>query len=112
MVSHQDLFDGLQVWPGLPDVAVWDYSRLSFINTVLSKRKLTKLVNEGIVDGWDDPRMPTVQVFIPAICHCKRVNIMLAKQEGLNKMVHTMWSKHPPYGMIDWETQTDVQSMI
>lgn len=51
-----------QVWPGLPHVAVWDYSRLSFINTVLSKRKLTKLVNAGIVESWDDPRMPTVQV--------------------------------------------------
>ena len=51
-----------QVWPGLPDVAVWDYSRLSFVNTVLSKRKLTKLVNMGAVEGWDDPRMPTVQV--------------------------------------------------
>ena len=50
------------MWPGLPDVAVWDYSRLSFVNTVLSKRKLTKLVNMGAVEGWDDPRMPTVQV--------------------------------------------------
>ena len=50
------------MWPGLPDVAVRDYSRLSFVNTVLSKRKLTKLVNMGAVEGWDDPRMPTVQV--------------------------------------------------
>jgi len=55
----------VQVWPGLPHVAVWDYSRLSFINTVLSKRKLTKLVNAGIVESWDDPRMPTVQVTHP-----------------------------------------------
>lgn len=52
----------MQVWPGLPDVAVWDYSRLSFVHTVLSKRKLTRLVNMGAVEGWDDPRMPTVQV--------------------------------------------------
>ncbi|VDQ07316.1 unnamed protein product [Trichobilharzia regenti] len=39
---------------------VIDYSRLALQNTVLSKRKLTWFVEEGIVDGWDDPRMPTV----------------------------------------------------
>ncbi len=53
---------GLQVWPGLRDVDIWDYSRLSLVNTVLSKRKLTWFVETKKVDGWDDPRMPTVQV--------------------------------------------------
>jgi hypothetical protein len=51
----------LQVWPGLPDVEIWDYSRLNLARTVLSKRKLTWFVEQKIVDGWDDPRMPTVQ---------------------------------------------------
>lgn len=41
---------------------IWDYSRLSLVNTVLSKRKLTWFVETKRVDGWDDPRMPTVQV--------------------------------------------------
>lgn len=49
------------VWPGLPSVHIWDYARLSFVHTVLSKRKLTWFVQHGMVDGWDDPRMPTVQ---------------------------------------------------
>lgn len=46
---------------GLRKPYIWEYSRLSMTNTVLSKRKLTWFVEEGLVDGWDDPRMPTVR---------------------------------------------------
>ena len=60
----------MQVWPGLQDVDIWDYSRLSLVHTVLSKRKLTWFVDTKRVDGWDDPRMPTVQVQPQVLQHC------------------------------------------
>ena len=66
-------YEWMQDALGLRKVPIWDFSRLNFIRTVLSKRKLTRIVDEGKVWGWDDPRMPTIRgiirrgVVVPAL---------------------------------------------
>ncbi|XP_078177532.1 glutamine-tRNA ligase, putative / glutaminyl-tRNA synthetase, putative / GlnRS [Carex rostrata] len=45
---------------GLYQPYVWEYSRLNISNTVMSKRKLNRLVTDKWVDGWDDPRLLTL----------------------------------------------------
>lgn len=45
----------------LRQVHMWDFARMNFIRTELSKRKLTKMIETGRVWGWDDPRLPTIR---------------------------------------------------
>ena len=59
--AHRPLYDWLI--RNLPVPAVphqYEFARLNLTHTVLSKRVLLRLVNEGFVRGWDDPRMPTM----------------------------------------------------
>jgi glutaminyl-tRNA synthetase len=59
--DHRPLYDWVLNALDLPNPPRQiEFARLNLTNTVMSKRKLRKLVEEGYVAGWDDPRMPTI----------------------------------------------------
>jgi len=87
-VSHRELYDWciekLEIYPSKQ----YEFARLNLSYTVMSKRKLLQLVNEGVVSGWDDPRMPTIsglrrRGYTPESIRefCERIGI--AKRENL-----------------------------
>ncbi|OGD19557.1 MAG: glutamine--tRNA ligase [Candidatus Aminicenantes bacterium RBG_16_63_16] len=57
---HRPLYDWFLDQLGIHHPRQIEFARLSVSHTVLSKRKLLELVREGRVNGWDDPRMPTL----------------------------------------------------
>lgn len=59
--DHRPLYDWVVKEAGFePRPRQIEFARLGLTNTVMSKRKLRALVEENLVDGWDDPRMPTI----------------------------------------------------
>jgi glutaminyl-tRNA synthetase len=87
-VPHRELYDWLieklEIYPSRQ----YEFARRNLSYTVMSKRKLLQLVNEKHVDGWDDPRMPTIsgmrrRGYTPEGIRdfCERVGI--AKRENL-----------------------------
>lgn len=59
-VNNRELYDWILDTLGLYHPRQIEFARLNITHTILSKRKLAQLVAEGHVQGWDDPRMPTI----------------------------------------------------
>lgn len=87
-----------------------EFSRLSIQYTVTSKRKLTELVEGGYVDGWDDPRMPTIagmrrRGYTPAAIRdfCDRIGVTksdnIVEMGVLENSVREDRNKHAPRRM-------------
>ena len=87
-MPHRELYnwfiEKLELFPSRQ----YEFARLNLTYTIMSKRKLLQLVNENHVEGWDDPRMPTIsglrrRGYTPASIRefCKRIGV--AKRENL-----------------------------
>jgi glutaminyl-tRNA synthetase len=89
--DHRPLYDWYCEALGIYHPRQIEFARLNLSNTVMSKRKLLQLVNEGLVAGWDDPRMPTLsgmrrRGYTPEAIRdfCARVGV--AKKQNLIEM--------------------------
>jgi glutaminyl-tRNA synthetase len=58
--EHRPLYDWFLDQLGIFHPRQIEFARFNLTNTIMSKRYLLSLVQEGVVDGWDDPRMPTI----------------------------------------------------
>lgn len=87
--DHRPLYDWVGISLGFsPKPRQIEFARLNLTNLVMSKRYLKKLVEDGSVHGWDDPRMPTLAGLrnrgIPAAAvrdFCERVGVVKANSE-------------------------------
>ncbi|MFC5047770.1 glutamine--tRNA ligase/YqeY domain fusion protein [Aquimarina hainanensis] len=96
-----------------------EFARLNLSYTIMSKRKLLQLVNEGIVSGWDDPRMPTIsglrrrgytpnsiRKFVDTVGVAKRENVIdvslleFCVREDLNKTAHRIMGVLNPVKLV------------
>lgn len=131
-VPHRELYDwyikNLEIFPSRQ----YEFARLNMTYTVMSKRRLLQLVNEGYVTGWDDPRMPTISAFrrkgytpssIRAFCDkigvAKRDNLIdialleFCLREELNAVApRTMAVLHPVKLIIDNYEENKTEEMI
>ncbi|OGW22411.1 MAG: glutamine--tRNA ligase [Nitrospirae bacterium GWB2_47_37] len=89
--DHRPLYDWYLDELGIHHPQQIEFARLNLSHTVVSKRKLLRLVNEGYVSGWNDPRMPTLagirrRGYTPEAIRnfCERVGV--GKKESLVDM--------------------------
>ncbi|CAI5438526.1 unnamed protein product [Caenorhabditis angaria] len=78
---------------GLRRPYIWEYARLNMTNTVMSKRKLTWFVDEGHVEGWDDPRLPTVRGVMRRGLTVEGLKQFIVAQGGSRSVVMMEWDK-------------------
>ena len=108
-----------------------EFSRLNLSYTIMSKRKLLKLVEEGVVSGWDDPRMPTIsglrrrgytpasiRNFIETVGVSKRENIIdvalleFKIREDLNKNANRVMAVLNPVKLIITNYPEDKEEIL
>jgi glutaminyl-tRNA synthetase len=91
--DHRPLYNWFIEQLGIFPSQQYEFDRLSITYTVMSKRKLLKLVQEGRVNGWDDPRMPTLsgmrrRGYTPEAIRNFCSNVGVSKTNGITQLSH------------------------
>jgi glutaminyl-tRNA synthetase len=86
--EHRPLYDWFLEALGVHHPQQIEFARLNLTYTVMSKRKLLKLVESGVVNGWDDPRLPTIsglrrKGYTPAAIRAFAERIGVSKRESM-----------------------------
>jgi glutamyl-tRNA synthetase len=90
--DRNDQYDWFLNALNLRKVHIWDFARINFIRTFLSKRKLAKVVDSGRVSGWDDPRMPTVRGILRRGLQVNTLREFMLKQGPSRNTVTMNWT--------------------
>ncbi|XP_055816487.1 glutamate--tRNA ligase, cytoplasmic [Solanum dulcamara] len=91
--DRNDQYYWIQTDMGFRKVHIYEFSRLNLVYTLLSKRKLLWFVQNGLVEGWDDPRFPTVQGIVRRGLKIEAL-IQFILEQGASKNLNLMeWDK-------------------
>lgn len=109
--DHRPLYDWFLNELGVHHPQQIEFARLNLSYTITSKRKLLELVQDNIVSGWDDPRMPTISAmrrrgYTPAAIRKFSESVGVAKRDTISEMdllefyVREDLNKHTPRRMV------------
>lgn len=87
------LYEWVQKTLNLRPVVIYDFAKLNLLSTCLSKRKLKWFVENGHVDGWDDPRFPTIQGIMRRGMTSEALKTFMLEQGPSRNTVNMEWDK-------------------
>jgi glutamyl-tRNA synthetase len=92
-IDRDPMYEYFQQVMGLRKVHIWEFARLNFMQCILSKRKIQWFVDEGIVTGWDDPRVPSIQGIMRRGLTIEALQEYILSQGASKNIVNHSWDK-------------------